>query len=419
MKQLKKSAADMEIVFQEGHELFIKLISVIPDAVLLTDMNGKVIFVNDIGIQSIGYSSAKKIMGKDALSFIVPQQHRKAKKNLARLQKGKVGPTEYIVIAEDGSQIPFEFHGNILRNSDGSPFARVHVGRNISERKKAEEALMKSEQRYRAILDKSPDAVLIRDVNGKVIDVNVEATKLFGYSKKELVGKPLSKQYPPEELERAHKAFGSVKLRGKARLDNVYVLRKGGQKINVDASGSCFSVGNEVLYKIIFRDMTEQRKMQEQLKRAKTELEATIVKRTMELMEANTALKVVLSNREQEKAQNEEQLMMNLRNQVLPYIQALKQGSLDNKQKAYTELIEKNLQNMMSKFLTDIHSRTAKLTPKEIQVASLIKEGMGTKEIARLMNISTKTVDIFRYNLRKKLGLANRKENLMSHLLSL
>ena len=60
MKQLKKSAKDMEMVFQEDHELFTKLISAIPDAVILTDMQGKIIFVNDVGIKLLGYSSAEE-----------------------------------------------------------------------------------------------------------------------------------------------------------------------------------------------------------------------------------------------------------------------------------------------------------------------------------------------------------------------
>jgi PAS domain S-box-containing protein len=306
-----------------------------------------------------------------------------------------------------------------LIHQDGKPIALHGVVIDISKRKKAEEELLKSEQKYRAILNQAPDAVLIRDINGNIVDANIEATKLFGYSKKELIGQPISKQYPSKESERAQKAFDIMKRRGRALLDNSYVLRKDGQKINVDASGSCFSVGNQVLYKIIFRDMTEYRKMQEQLKQAKTNLETTVVERTMELMEANTTLKVLLSHQNQEKAENEEKLITNLRNQILPYLKELKKELSTDKGKAYLQLIEKNLQSVMSEFVTHLKSSALNLTPKEIQVASLIKEGMSTKEISKFLNVSRKTVDIFRYNIRKKLGLNNRKESLMSHVLSL
>ncbi|MGD0275443.1 MAG: PAS domain S-box protein [Syntrophales bacterium] len=423
---MKKPVKDMKIVFQDEHELFTKLISAIPDTVILTDVQGKIIFVNDVGIKLLRSTSAKKIIGKDALSFIVPQQQKKAKKNLARLLKhlprlltGNINPNEYTVIAEDGSHIPVEIHGSVLKNTDGSPLARVHVCRDITERKRAEEAIIKSEQKYRAILDKAPDAVLLRNIHGNVIDANEQATKLFGYRKQELIGQHLSDIYPPEELEKAKKAFDIVKQRGKARLDDAYILRKDGQKINVDASGSCFTVSSEALYQIIFRDVTEQRKRQEQLKNAKVELEARIVERTMELMEANTALKVLMSHREKEKYEDEEKLLTNLQGQVLPYIHNLMKGQLNSKQKDELKMLEKNLQGVMSEFLTRFQSNVSKFTPKEIQVASLIKEGMGTKEIARLMNVSTKTVDIFRYNIRKKLGLNNRSTNLRSHLLSM
>ena len=151
-----KPSKDMEMVFQESHELFAKLISVIPDAVILTNMQGKIIFVNDVGIKLLRSTSEKKIIGKDALSFISLQHHKKAEKNLARLLKnlprllmGDANPNEYTVIAEDGSRIPVEIHGSIFRNSDGSPFARVHVCRDITERKRAENALRESEEKYR------------------------------------------------------------------------------------------------------------------------------------------------------------------------------------------------------------------------------------------------------------------------------
>jgi PAS domain S-box-containing protein len=417
---LKESAEKMEMVFNEGHGLFTKLISVIPDGVVLADMHGKIIFINEFGVNSSGYASPSEIIGRNVLEFITLGQRKEAKMAMTeRFKKGDVGTREYGLITKDGRLTPIEIKGDILKNHDGSPFAYVYIGRDLTERKKAEEAVIKSEQKYRAILDKAPDAVLIRNEDGNIVDANVEATKLFGYSKKELIGMHLSTNYPPEEVKRAQKAFASMTKHGKAFLDNTYALRKDGQKISVDVGGSCFSVGNEVLYKIIFHNMTEHRKMQEELKKAKTQLEATVVERTMELMEANTTLKVLLSHQNQEKAENEEKLFTNLRNQILPYIQELKKELSTDKGKAYLQLIEKNLQSVMSEFVTHLKSTTSKLTPKEIQVASLIKEGMSTKEIAQFLNVSRKTVDILRYNIRKKLGLNNRKESLMSHLLSL
>ncbi|MGD0276387.1 MAG: PAS domain S-box protein [Syntrophales bacterium] len=421
---MQKLSKDIAMVFQEDPELFIKLISVMPDAVLLTDMQGKIIFMNDIGIELLGYSSAENLIGKDALSLISPQHYKKAEKNLARLikglprlLKGDVNPNEYTVIAEDGSHITVEIYGNILRNADESLFLMVHVCRDITERKRAEEDIVKSEQRYRAILDKSPDPVIIRNKDGIIVDANIQATEFFGYSKKELIGHHVTEMYSSEELERVIKAMKRANRYGKAHVE-VNLLRKDGQEIRVDVSASCFTVGSEVLYKIIYRDETEQRKIQEQLKKAKVELESQIVERTLELMEANTALKVLMSNREKEKSENEEKLLTNLREQVLPYIHDIMKDPLGKRQKDDLKMLEENLQNIMSEFRTHVQSNVLKFTPKEIQVATLIKEGMKTKEIAKMMNVSTKTVDIFRYNIRMKLGLNNQRANLKSHLLS-
>ncbi|MGD0276389.1 MAG: PAS domain S-box protein [Syntrophales bacterium] len=116
MKQLRKSASDrdMEKFFQEDKALFTKLYFTIPDAVILTDLRGKIIFVNDVAIKLGGYSNAKKIIGKDALSFISPQYREKAKINLARLLNDLPRPltvyaNDYALIAADGSHISLRF----------------------------------------------------------------------------------------------------------------------------------------------------------------------------------------------------------------------------------------------------------------------------------------------------------------------
>ena len=83
------------------------------------------------------------------------------------------------------------------------------------------------------------------------------------------------------------------------------------------------------------------------------------------------------------------------------------------------EIIESNLNEIMSPFSKRMASRYASFTPKEIQIADLIKKGKTTKEMSLLLGLSTRTIDIHRYNIRRKLNLNKRKINLQSYLLSL
>jgi DNA-binding CsgD family transcriptional regulator len=82
-------------------------------------------------------------------------------------------------------------------------------------------------------------------------------------------------------------------------------------------------------------------------------------------------------------------------------------------------IIEDNLRNIVSPFLQNLTVTQFNLTPKELQVANLVKEGRTTKEIADFLNVSTGAIDFHRNNIRKKFGLSNQKSNLRSHLLSL
>ena len=93
--------------------------------------------------------------------------------------------------------------------------------------------------------------------------------------------------------------------------------------------------------------------------------------------------------------------------------------TVDAYQQVYVEIIETNLNDILSPFLLKITSKYLSFTPKEIQVATLIKEGKGTKEIARLMKVGKGAVDLHRHHIRNKLGLNNKKVNLRSYLSSL
>jgi DNA-binding CsgD family transcriptional regulator len=137
------------------------------------------------------------------------------------------------------------------------------------------------------------------------------------------------------------------------------------------------------------------------------------------LEETNTALRVLLRAREEDKRELEEKVLGNVKELVFPYLANLNQMGLNARQKAHLEIVESNLNDIISPFLRQISSKYLNLTPREIQVANLVKEGRSTKEISEVMSISTNAVDLHRKNLRKKLGLKNRKTNLRSRLISL
>ena len=134
------------------------------------------------------------------------------------------------------------------------------------------------------------------------------------------------------------------------------------------------------------------------------------------LRDVNTALKVLLKQREEDIIETEEKILANVEELVFPYIEKLKISPLDPNQTNYLTIIDNNLKEIISPFLHKIRSRNLHLTPQEIQIAQLIKSGKTTKEISELLNISEKGIEFHRGKLRRKLGLKGGKNTLSNHL---
>ena len=164
-----------------------------------------------------------------------------------------------------------------------------------------------------------------------------------------------------------------------------------------------------------FVDITEQRKMEKTLRESKTELE----ERTRMLEEVNTTLKVLLEKRAEDKNALVERVQLNTKELVLPLLKRLRKTSLGPRQLSSLDIIESNLNNITSSFSHLLSSRHQELTPMEIRVANLIREGKNTREIAELMNLSPRTIESHRESLRRKTGIRDRRQNLRFHLLSL
>jgi PAS domain S-box-containing protein len=171
-------------------------------------------------------------------------------------------------------------------------------------------------------------------------------------------------------------------------------------------------------YTSMLNDMWQliQRKKEQN---ALEEREAELKIKTHSLEETNTALRVLLKRREEDRSEIEEKVLNNIKELVVPYIEKLKTHDLDIKQNAYLNILESNLNDIVSSFSIKLTSKYLHLTPTELQVANLIRYGNSTKEIAELLNLSGKTIESHRKNIRKKLGIKNKKANLRIHLMSL
>jgi DNA-binding NarL/FixJ family response regulator len=137
------------------------------------------------------------------------------------------------------------------------------------------------------------------------------------------------------------------------------------------------------------------------------------------LEETNDALKTLLARGEDDKKLMEDKIKSNVKELVLPYVDKLKLTGLTIEQQTYLEIIETTIKNVFSSFLQKITSKQYHFTPKEIQVATLIREGKTTKQIADIMKVTRSAIGLHRHHIRNKLGLGKAKVNLRSYLLSL
>lgn len=164
-----------------------------------------------------------------------------------------------------------------------------------------------------------------------------------------------------------------------------------------------------------FQDMTQSRRALELLTKREKELD----EKTRYLEKVNQALKATLDHREIEKRAVEENLLVNLKKLIFPYITALQQCKLNSDARAYANIIATNLADFISPFSKRLVSQYMELTPTEIRVADLIREGKNTKDIAAMLVISPSSVQWHRKNIRSKFGLTSKKVNLRTYLSSL
>ncbi len=304
-----------------------------------------------------------------------------------------------------------------VRDEKGALSGVVEIVTDITERRKAEEAMRQSEQKYRELFENANDIIFILDLDGTILSCNDAASRTYGFVPEQMQGLNLEMLLDKNDLPAVRKLFR--RKRGERDVQNpleFLTYTRTGEAVWLEVNArSVVENGKPVAIHGIARNITERKRMEEALRRREQELE----EKSRNLEDANTALKVLLKRREDDKAELEEKVICNVRELILPYIENLKITPVDSHQLNQLKILERNTSEIISPFLRTLSSKHPNLTPMEIKVINFIKEGRTTKEMAGLLNASARTVEVHRDNIRKKLGLRNKKANLKSYLMAL
>lgn len=281
----------------------------------------------------------------------------------------------------------------------------------ITEQKKMEAALKASEEKYRNIFENAMEGIFQTGINGEILSANPSFSRLFGYrSPQEIMRavKDIRYEIYADESQR-NELRRLLDKQGFVRNFEVLCRRKDGQRIWISLNVRAVkSSNNKILfYEGTLVDITERKMIQDDLENKSRSLEET-----------NAALRVLLKQREEDKTDLEEKVLHNIKELVLPYIDKLRAGQ-QNRDTVIVDIVESNLNEILSPFIKSMASKYANFTPKEIQIADLMKKGKSTKEISTILSLSPRTIDIHRYNIRRKLNINKKKVNLQSYLLTL
>jgi PAS domain S-box-containing protein len=264
-------------------------------------------------------------------------------------------------------------------------------------------------------LASSIHGVAITDMDDLIRYANCSFLDMWGYdSAEEVLGRHAVEFWGKKEAAVA--ALDSVK-KGSTWTGVLAAEKRDGSLFDVHLSAHLVGNDHERVICMMgsFVDSIEKRKMEKTLR----ELETTLATRTKRLEEVNTTVKVLLEKISKDKDSLVERVQLNVKELVFPLLQKIRKATFDPRQLSNLDMIESNLSHITTSFSQLLSSRYQGLTPMEIRIANIIREGKNTREVAELMNLSPRTIESHRRSLRNKMGISDRKESLRCHLLSL
>ena len=406
----------IEEALKESEGRYRSLVETSPDVIFtISARDGAITSLNTAFPRITGWPAAQWL-GKPFTSIIHSDDLGLAKEKFHQALNGdSTSPFCLRIHSGFGEELVGEFIA-APEIKNGEVTSVFGFARNITARVRAERAARESEEHLRSLLESASNFAVYRLVHDekspyklRVVFVSPSICEIMGVSDPMKFEAWLEKIHP-EAVGRVTESLYRISqtLKFDETMKIYHPKRKEWRWIQVISTGVPQKEGRPFYVNGILIDISERKKLEQELEI-----------KTKNLEEMNAALKILLKRRDEDKAELEEKVVLNVKQLIEPYLQKLKREVIDRRLMNYLEILESNLDEIISPVSRRLSLSYSSLTSTELRVANLVKQGKTTKEIAAELNLSSRTIDTHRLKIRTKLGLRNKKANLRSYLLSL
>ncbi len=267
-----------ELALKQSEEKYRRFYNETPVMLHSIDRNRVIVDVNDYWLKTMGYERSE-VIGRKITDFYTDASRKYAQEVIqpAFFRDGVLKDISYQFVKKNGDVIDVLLSATAERDAAGNVVRSQAVIEDVTERKRLEEDLRRSEERYRDLFENAIDPIVIVDDKQNYVDVNKRALELFGYSREELLSMSIRDMIPPEQLPRTEDAFSELARQGAYQRFIGKVRKKDGTFVDIEVSSSAIvNNGRIVGSRDIIRDITERKRAEDERRRSERMLQTII-----------------------------------------------------------------------------------------------------------------------------------------------
>lgn len=301
---LERHRAEQKVI--ESEQRYRTLLESITQRIFFKDRDSVFVSVNAQFAQDAGMS-ANELVGKTDYDLHPKELAEKYRADDLRVMSTRLAETLEEMNVVGGRERFVEVVKAPVISDHGEVMGVLGMFTDITERKRVEEALRKSEVKFRSVAQSATDAIVSADKGGNISFWNKGAQRIFGYTEKEVLGKPLTILMPQRYRQAHQEGMERISSTGETRIIGhtleLHGLRKDGDEFPLELSLSTWETSEGPFYGGIIRDVTERKRVEEEIKTLNRGLESRVAKRTVQLAAINRALEGEIAERK--RAENE------------------------------------------------------------------------------------------------------------------